>query len=148
MYHPVEAQAGVRAAGRAAPRLPVIVSSTYALGDQGFQTPLGIPAERMHAAALEAGPDAVGVNCSLEGRKMLGLVERLRAQTDLPLVVQPQGGPAEIDCRAPRRDPAAQVAEFVRGALALVDAGADAIGGCCGATPEHIAALAAALPPG
>lgn len=148
MYHPVEAIAAVETARQVAPALPVIVSATYAHGDQGLQTPLGVPLDVMQRAIESAAPDAVGVNCSLEARKMLGVLRRLRELTDLAILVQPQGAPVDPDCRAPRRDAATLVADFVRGCLALLDAGADMLGGCCGATPAHIAALAAALPAG
>jgi methionine synthase I (cobalamin-dependent) len=154
LYHPLEATQAVAAARQVAPRLPIILSATYALGDHGFQTPLGVPLPVMTQALLAAAPDALGINCSLEARKMLGLVRQLRELVGplqarpLALVVQPQGGPAEIDCRAPRRG--ADVEEFVRGLRAILgmdDIGVAMVGGCCGAGPAHIAALAAALHP-
>ena len=143
MLHPVEAQAALAAARTVLPRARVIVSATYALGDRGYQTPLGVPLDEMVRAIDGAGPDAIGVNCSLEARKMLAVVRRVRELTALPVVARPQGGPAEVECRGPRRP--VRVEDFVSGALALVDLGVAAIGGCCGATPEHIRALAVAL---
>jgi methionine synthase I (cobalamin-dependent) len=156
LCHPLEATQAAAAARQVAPRLPIILSATYALGDHGFQTPLGVPLQAMTQALLAAAPDALGVNCSLEARKMLGLVRQLRELVDraqaetqaraLALVVQPQGGPPELDCRAPRRGP--EVEEFVRGLRAILDRGdlgVAMVGGCCGAGPAHIAALAAAL---
>lgn len=152
LYHPLEATQAVVAARQVAPRLPILLSATYALGDHGFQTPFGVPLAVMTQALLTAAPDALGVNCSLEARKMLGLVCQLRELVGplqarpLALVVQPQGGPAEIDCRAPRRG--SDVEAFVGGLQAILDRddmGVAMVGGCCGAGPAHIAALAAAL---
>lgn len=152
LYHPLEATQAVAAARQVAPRLPILLSATYALGDHGFQTPLGVPLPVMTQALLAAAPDALGVNCSLEARKMLGLVRQLRELMGPPearplaLIVQPQGGPAEIDCRAPQRG--SDVEEFVRGLRAILDRGdlgVAMVGGCCGAGPAHIAALAGAL---
>ena len=143
MYHPIEAVAAIAAARRIAPRLPLIVSATVALGDHGFQTPLGVPLERMAQAVLDAGPDAVGLNCSLEARKMLGALRLLRDLTELPILVKPQGGQPAVGCRGDSRgDPPDR---FARDVAKLVDEGADLVGGCCGAGPDHIAALARAL---
>lgn len=146
-YHPVEARAGLRAARRVAPWLPVLVSATYAPGDQGFQTPLGVPLARMTDALLdeEAGPpDALGVNCSLEARKLLGVLRALRERTELPLLVQPQGGEPSVGCKGERRGDTPE--RFAHDALRFVDEGADGVGGCCGAGPAYISALRAALP--
>jgi methionine synthase I (cobalamin-dependent) len=142
-YHGVEARAAIRAARRVAPSLPLIVSFTVALGDHGYQTPLGVTLADMADAILDAEPDAVGLNCSLEARKMLGPLRALRARTELPILVQPQAGQPSVGCRGDHRGDSPE--RFARDALALVFAGADAVGGCCGASPAHIAALATAL---
>lgn len=139
LCHPVEAVAFLAAARRVAPRLPCLVSTTVALGDHGFQTPWAVPLARMAATAEEAGADALGINCSLEARKLLGAVRALREQTELPLVVQPQGGEPSVGCRGEQRGDTPE--RFAEGAVRLVDAGADAVGGCCGAGPDYIAAL-------
>ena len=143
MYHPVEARAAVAAARRLGAGVPLVVSSTVALGDHGFQTPLGVPLRTMAEAVLDAGPDAVGLNCSLEARKLLGALRVLRDLTDLPILVRPQGGQPAIGCRGDSRgdDPE----RFARDSLKLLDEGADLVGGCCGAGPDHIAALAKIL---
>ena len=143
MYHPIEARAGIAASRAVAPSLPVIVSATYALGDLGFQTPYGVALPEMTAAILDGGPDAVGLNCSLEARKMLGALRALREIADVPILVKPQAGAPTVGCRGEYRgdDPD----RLRRDGLKLVDEGADAIGGCCGATAEHIAALAAGI---
>ena len=52
MLHPLEAVAGVRAARSVAPRVRVIVSSTYALGDHGFQMTLSRRVPGLIAARL------------------------------------------------------------------------------------------------
>lgn len=143
LCHPVEARAAMAAAGRAAPSLPLVVSFTVALGDQGYQTPLGVTLARMAQAILDGAPDAVGLNCSLEARKLLGPVRALRERTGLPILVQPQGGLPSVGCKGDARGDTPE--RFARDACALVREGADAVGGCCGAGPDHIAALARAL---
>jgi len=139
MYHPVEAIAGIAALRQVSPSLPLIVSVTVALGDHGFQTPLGVPLPSMLDELLDAEPDALGLNCSLEARKLLGALRLLRERTELPLLVQPQASEPSVGCKGePRGD---DPARFARDTVKLVDEGADAVGGCCGAGPDHIALL-------
>ena len=143
MYHPVEAVAAIAAARRAAPHLPVIVSFTCALGDIGYQTPLGVTLLQMVDAIAGAGPDAIGINCSLEARRMLGPLRALRERTDLPILVRPQAGAPSVGCKGDFKGDTPE--RFARDAQKLVLDGADAVGGCCGAGPLYIAALAHAL---
>ena len=143
MCHPIEAVAFLGAAHAVAPRLPTIVSTTVALGDFGFQTPWAIPLARMAAACEEAGAGALGINCSLEARKLLGAVRALREQTELPILVQPQGGEPAIGCRGESKGDTPE--RFAAGCLKLIEAGADAVGGCCGAGPDYLAVLARAI---
>lgn len=143
MYHPVEAKAALVAARRAAPRLPALVSFTVALGDHGYQTPLGVPLAQMAQSILDEGPDAIGLNCSLEARKILGPLRALRERTEIPVLVQPQAGRPSVGCKGDSRGDTPE--RFAKDCLALLRAGADGLGGCCGAGPDHIAALARAL---
>ena len=143
MCHPVEAIGLLAAARAVAPRLPVLVSATVALGDFGFQTPWATPLARMARECEEAGADALGLNCSLEARKMLGAVRALRELTALPIVAQPQGGEPSMDCRGERKGDTPE--RFAQGCLRLVEAGADAVGGCCGAGPAYVAELGRVL---
>ncbi len=92
------------------------------------------------AALLEGlGADAIGFNCGLGPDRMLPHVERLARATRLPIIVKPNAGmPQVVDGRTvfpvgPE--------EFADQVAALVGAGAAIVGGCCGTTPAHIAAL-------
>lgn len=94
------------------------------------------------AALLEGlGVDALGLNCGLGPDQMGALLPLLREWTGLPIILNPNAGlPECVDgCTRFRVGPeefAASMAEFVR-------AGAWVVGGCCGTTPEHIAAVTA-----
>jgi methionine synthase I (cobalamin-dependent) len=91
----------------------------------------------------DGGALAVGTNCGGTATDMLRVTERLRAATTLPVWVKPHAGLPAMENGRPvyRSDPN----EFARNAIALVRAGANFVGGCCGIGPEHIRALAAAL---
>jgi methionine synthase / methylenetetrahydrofolate reductase (NADH) len=90
------------------------------------------------------GADAIGTNCSLGPRDLLTVLEGMAAATRLPLFAAPNTGvPSFVAGRFvyPESSPD-YFASFASEAGRL---GARLIGGCCGSTPEHIRAVAAAL---
>lgn len=92
-------------------------------------------------AAYEAmGVSAVGINCSLGPDQLVAIVSGMRNTVSIPIVVKPNAGMPFINEQGQ--------AEYTMGAdmyakhmMALVDAGADLIGGCCGTNPNYIQAL-------
>lgn len=142
---PAELQAALRAVREAAPGLTLLVSLTLSPGERGLQTPLSVPLAEMLKIMEREMPDAVGVNCSLPARRMGGAVEALRRWTEgrVPILAQPQVDPDGPECRG-RRQPETG-ARFAQGLLDLLAAGADAVGGCCGCTAEHLLAARRAL---
>lgn len=134
--------AGVRAG---APRLPLAVSLTVSAGQSGFETPLGVPLSRMIDALLPAQPELIGVNCSLHARRMRPVVAALRELIGdkLPILAQPQVDQPAPDCKRPASPESPE--RFANDLLALLDEGADAVGGCCGTTAAHLLAARQAL---
>lgn len=101
------------------------------------------------AALLEGlGVMAMGMNCGLGPREMLRQMVALRAATDLPLLVQPNAGLPREEGGVAHYDVSPE--EFAAAMAEICGAGAWMVGGCCGTTPAHIAAMAAAcreIPP-
>lgn len=97
---------------------------------------------RTTVVTLEAlGADIIGMNCGLGPKQMLDLADRLCACASVPVLINPNAG-------LPRLEDGRSVytvgpEEFARDAAKLVEKGARLIGGCCGTTPAHIAALRA-----
>lgn len=118
--------------------LPVLVSMTFDEGGK-LLTGADIPAA---AAVVEGlGADVIAMNCGLGPEQMLRLLPALRAATSLPIAVSANAGlPVVVDGRTCFM---VEPEEFARSCRALIDAGAAIVGGCCGTTPEHIAAVAA-----
>ncbi len=130
-----EAVWAVRAAKKAA-RIPVAVEMTFRETAIGFSTIMGDTPSAAVEALENEGADMIGANCTISSDQMAGLVREMRELTDLPLLFQPNAGQPVMEGPRPRyqKDPeefAADIAEMVR-------AGADAVGGCCGTTPEFI----------
>jgi len=88
----------------------------------------------------QAGACAVGFNCVAADMMTPYLVSRLRRSVKIPLICKPNAGIPTIDANG-----AAQYAmtpeEFAQVMAQCKANGASILGGCCGTTPAHIAAL-------
>ena len=85
------------------------------------------------------GASALGVNCVPVDDTLPALVRQMKACTALPLIVKPNAGRPTLSGGILRYPVSTQA--FTNIMLRCVDAGAKLIGGCCGTTPETIAAL-------
>jgi len=139
-----ETAIAVRAA-KDASGLPVIASIAFDPAGGGFRTMMGDTVEKAVLTLAEAGADAVGSNCgTLDPWEVSRVIADMRSHTPegggVRLIAMPNAGKPELS--------AGQVTfkltpeEFADGAMKCVEAGATLIGGCCGTTPAHIAALA------
>ncbi|MBR4017237.1 MAG: homocysteine S-methyltransferase family protein [Oscillospiraceae bacterium] len=93
----------------------------------------------------EAGAWAVGFNCVAADSMTAGLVSRLRRQIKCPLVCKPNAGTPIIGMDGIPVYPM-HPDEFASIILDCAEAGAAILGGCCGTTPDHIAAVKAKFP--
>ncbi len=116
--------------------LPVFVTMTY--GEDG-KTFIGVDPAAAAVTLTSLGADAIGVNCSLGPDGLSSIVDTLLASTHLPVVVQPNAGLPRMADGKTVFDVDAD--EFARWAQRFLDAGVSVLGGCCGTTPAHIAAL-------
>jgi 5-methyltetrahydrofolate--homocysteine methyltransferase len=138
-----EALCALRACKEVAP-LPVIVSLAFQTDTNGGRTMMGNTAEQCARQLTEAGADIIGANCGdLDPRQMSRVVALLRAATDRPIVAQPNAGrPRLVEDRTVfDMAPAA----FADGMAECIRAGARIVGGCCGASPDHIRAVRARI---
>jgi methionine synthase I (cobalamin-dependent) len=128
-------------AAQKATGLPVIASMSFEAGPQRTRTMMGAPAEDCASALADAGADAVGCNCGAGIATVLPAVVALRANMALPLWAKPNAGLPELEGGKAvyKQTPD----EFGQHVPALLDAGVNIIGGCCGTGPEHIRRVAA-----
>ncbi len=119
----------------------VICTFTFERNVNGeYRTMMGVSPEQFAEAMLAAGADVIGANCGNGMERMIEIVRKLRAAApDTPILVHANAGlPKNINGVDVFPETPEQMAEKVP---ALVKAGADIIGGCCGTTPEHIKAI-------
>jgi len=98
--------------------------------------------DRLCELALQYRVAAIGVNCC-HPREATAMIQRLAARTSLPLTAAPNAGKPEIVRGRIRYE--LEPEAFATWAERLWEAGAGLIGGCCGTTPAHVAALAQTL---
>ncbi|MFD0959376.1 bifunctional homocysteine S-methyltransferase/methylenetetrahydrofolate reductase [Paenibacillus chungangensis] len=91
----------------------------------------------------EAGADVVGFNCRSGPSGIMRAMDSVSGLTSLPMSVYPNAGiPDYVDGKYVY---SAGPEYFAESAMRFADRGARIIGGCCGTTPQHVAAMAAAL---
>jgi 5-methyltetrahydrofolate--homocysteine methyltransferase len=120
-------------------RLPVVVSGTIV--DASGRTLSGQTVEAFWHSIRHTRPFAVGLNCALGAAEIRPWLQELARVADCPLSLYPNAGlPNELgEYDDTPENMAGVLGEFARlGLLNLV-------GGCCGTTPAHIAAIAAAV---
>lgn len=133
-----EARAAVIAA-RTECALPVMVSMTFEKNCSLTGSSPEIFAETMQ----NLGVTALGTNCSAGPEQMAPVIEELLAYSRVPVLVEPNAGlPELVDGKTVFR---LAPEEFAQKTAAFAAAGVQILGGCCGTSPAHIAALRQAV---
>ena len=118
--------------------LPVVVTMTF--GEDGC-TFLGTSPEICAMTLSALGVQAVGLNCSLGPDALAPLLARMAPFARVPLMVQANAGLPRIVDGQTVFDIDAEA--YAQAAVALLDAGATIVGGCCGTAPDYIARIRA-----
>ena len=135
----LEAKAAVLAAVEST-TLPVFATMTF--GEDG-RTFLGTTPAIAATTLSALGASAVGLNCSLGPMELAPLVGELAPHDRALVMAQPNAGLPRIQDGETVFDVGPN--EFAQAMEAILDAGATVVGGCCGTTPDHIAALRALI---
>ena len=123
--------------------LPIVASVTFTRDDR---TVLGDDPAKVARMLKEAGVDVIGVNCSGGPAQLLRILKQMvQAVPDrsAKFWVKPNAGwPEQVGGRIMYPADAEYFGEY---ALSFREMGACIVGGCCGTTPQHIAAMRKAL---
>ena len=120
-------------------RLPIMISGT--ITDQSGRTLSGQMPEAFWYSLMHARPISIGLNCALGAADMRPHLEEISAVADTFISAHPNAGlPNEFGQydQSPE-EMAALLREFAESGLLNI------VGGCCGTTPDHIRAIAAAV---
>ncbi len=135
-----EAKAALQAAKTFGGGLPVFVSDSY--GANGRLLTGAAPADVI--PVLESmGAEAVGLNCSLGPEAMSPIAEEYLRLAGVPVIFKPNAGLPTL--RHGRTVYDVKPEDFAPLVAAMARKGARLVGGCCGTSPEYIAALTAEL---
>lgn len=127
-----------------AARVPVMISVT--ITDASGRTLSGQTVAAFYASIRHVKPFSVGINCALGGRQMRPFIEELAQVAECYVTSYPNAGLPNAfgGYDETPADMAAVLADFAKSGFVNM------VGGCCGSTPAHIAAIAQAvkaLPP-
>jgi len=136
-----EVRAAMEGTRRASADIPVIVTMTF---DTHGRTMMGVKPEIAATKLIEWGVSALGGNCGNGPDEMLAAIGKMHAAAPAAILVAKSnaGMPEFVDGATVYR---ASPDLMAQSAIQLRDVGARIIGGCCGTTPEHIAAMARAV---
>jgi len=146
MTDPAEMAVAIRAA-KAVADWPVVATFAFDKAGEDYRTMMGADAAAAIGAAVNSGADVVGANCgtSLDLEDYLRLAERLiEAAEGRPVILQPNAGSPQL--QGDRQVFPAKPEDMARLTSSLLDAGVKVVGGCCGTTPEHLAAMRQVIP--
>ncbi len=135
-----EARAAIEGA-KSATDLPVVCTMSF---DTHLHTMMGVSARQAMESLYPLGLAAIGANCgsTLEDAEQV-IIQMKEANPQAVLMAKPNAGlPRMKGDRTVYDVTPAEMAEF---AHRFVELGVKIVGGCCGSTPQHIAAIAAAL---
>ena len=140
LLYPQEAEAILTAAALEGAGATMI---TYSMQSGGFLYS-GHDAGPLMGQLEDWGAAAVGFNCVAADEMIPHLVSRLRRFTRLPLICKPNAGNPIINEKG-QAEYRLEPEPFARIVKACYENGASLLGGCCGTTPAHMAALKKAL---
>lgn len=132
------AHAAMEAADDLGRDLPVMISMT--ITDMAGRNLSGQTVEAFWHSVRHVEPLTIGLNCSFGATELRPYVRALAPIADCPLMIYPNAGlPNELG----QYDEAAETTARLVGEW-IAEGLVNVVGGCCGTTPEHIRALAAA----
>lgn len=126
-------QKAVRAANAVRGSTPIVACMSF---NSDLRAADGTLPEELAWVVEDLDCDVVGVNCCDGPETVRRVVEAMARATELPIWAKPNAGLSTE---------AMDDADFAAAAVQIVSAGATAIGGCCGTTPDTIRAIAARL---
>jgi 5-methyltetrahydrofolate--homocysteine methyltransferase len=141
MMFPQEATAAIRAC-KAVADLPVMATMFFQFEElhDRDRTMWGESPADVARNLLAAGADVVGMNCGRGPDRAIVIIREMRKVTDAPLIAYPNAGlPVTTgDTVTYELGPEAMARDYP----ALLDAGCNIVGACCGSDPEHIRRIA------
>lgn len=127
------------AGARSVTDLPIVVSFSY---DRGTRSMMGVKPKDVIKRYAEMGAALVGANCGTTLANMEAVVrEYAETLPDFPLWVKPNAGVPRMDIETEQGIYDMGPEDMADFSKRYIELGAKVVGGCCGNTPEHVAAI-------
>ena len=142
MYDINEALAAIQGI-RLVSNLPIISTLTFDYKNKSFATVMGNQAIDSFKQLINIGANIIGANCSLGSNTMVLLSQLINEQFKGLTIIQPNAGLPDVvghNLVYPET-----IEEFTENIITIKKNGINIVGGCCGTTPEYIAAINNAL---
>ncbi len=118
---------------------PVVATLSFEKKPRGFFTLMGNTPQDCAQKLAAAGADVVGTNCNLGSAEMAEFAPLWRQAADGPVLIQPNAGqPRVVSGQLVYHQKPEAFAEDI---VTIARSGIDAVGGCCGTTPEFISLI-------
>ena len=125
--------------------LPIVACMCFDSGADRARTMMGVTPEQAAQGLSQAGANVIGANCGQGIDAYIAIGRRLVSACDRPVWIKANAGIPKVIEGNVVYDTTPE--QFASKAAELVDVGVSFIGGCCGTSPEFIAALASKLSP-
>jgi 5-methyltetrahydrofolate--homocysteine methyltransferase len=136
-----EARLAIRAVKENTTREVICTMTFEKTVDGEYRSMMGVSPTEMMQELVPEGVDIIGANCGNGIEGMIKIVKEIRlCNAQIPVLVHANAGmPIYNDGKTVFPESPEQTAGFVK---AIIGAGVNIIGGCCGTTPEHIRQIA------
>jgi len=136
-----EARLAIRAAKENTTREVICTMTFEKTVDGEYRSMMGVSPTEMMLELVPEGVDIIGANCGNGIEGMIQIVKEIRlCNAVIPVLVHANAGmPIYDDGKTVFPETPEQTSSYVK---AIIDAGVNIIGGCCGTTPEHIRQIA------
>jgi 5-methyltetrahydrofolate--homocysteine methyltransferase len=139
MSYTDEIKAAISAAQKVDKNIPLVASMSFEKSASGYHTMMGVSIPDFIKEMDQFPVIAIGANCGKGAGEMIDIMEEFRQLTDKPLIAQANAGlPENKDGKIVYTETPEERSELTR---VLLSEKVNIIGGCCGTTPDHIAAI-------
>ncbi|MEW6411727.1 MAG: homocysteine S-methyltransferase family protein [Candidatus Zixiibacteriota bacterium] len=134
-----EATLAIKAVRSHSSTVPIAATMTFDPTPGGFHTIMGISIQQAANGLVEAGADIIGSNCGNGIDNMVKIGEQFTKHSRIPVIIQSNAGLPNVNGDKLVYNETPQY--MAQKCLLLLEFGVNIIGGCCGTTPQHTAAL-------
>ena len=132
-----EASAAIRGVRAADADIPIICSFSF---DRNAHTWMGNSVKDIVDAISKLPVDVLGINCGRSLKDNIEVLQQMKQLTDLPIWFKPNAGIPVMEEDGVSRYPVTP-AEMGAAVSGWLEAGVKIVGGCCGTSPAHLAAI-------